>query len=305
MSSSAVGFGSWKKGGRVSDASAVTRNIRVVAQGQADATYAGTQKKNPFRMSQAILNTEAYGGQALSLANTVNLDRYFVPRFLDAFNNFPSLFQLNPNSAVQVIEGTNSIFLHEYLDNSPGSAFCKTPTRPTDSFVVRATVEIFLNEGNTSGTGFSIGFVSDPTWVGGFGLGVGLITFVEGATPPPGLVIQFLTTIATRTSTLRTTTGTELSTPVSIDTDVATALIEEGSTFVITVTYNHLLSTIEWVLTEVGGNNYTQTFGPFSGININELLGGSDAYIGLGAASGTPDLDMPTLSGLTYTTFQP
>jgi hypothetical protein len=69
MSSSATGLGGWKKGGRVSDASAVTQNIRVVAQGQADATYAGTQKKNPFRMSQAILNGGAYDGQNLSRAN--------------------------------------------------------------------------------------------------------------------------------------------------------------------------------------------------------------------------------------------
>jgi hypothetical protein len=72
MSSSATGLGGWKKGGRVSDASAVTQNIRVVAQGQADATYAGTQKKNPFRMSQAVLNGEAYGGQTASRANLIN-----------------------------------------------------------------------------------------------------------------------------------------------------------------------------------------------------------------------------------------
>jgi len=72
MSSSATGLGGWKKGGRVSDASAVTQNIRVVAQGQADATYAGTQKKNPFRMSQAVLNTEAYGGQTASRKNLIN-----------------------------------------------------------------------------------------------------------------------------------------------------------------------------------------------------------------------------------------
>jgi hypothetical protein len=72
MSSSATGLGGWKKGGRVSDASAVTQNIRVVAQGQADATYAATQKKNPFRISQAVLNTEAYGGQTASRANLIN-----------------------------------------------------------------------------------------------------------------------------------------------------------------------------------------------------------------------------------------
>ena len=39
MSSFGVGLGSSKKGGRVADSSMVTRNLKLVAQGQADATY--------------------------------------------------------------------------------------------------------------------------------------------------------------------------------------------------------------------------------------------------------------------------
>lgn len=66
MSSFGVGFGSWKKGGRVADASAVTQNIRLVAQGQADATYVDTPKKNAFRLSQAILNGDSYNSAVLA-----------------------------------------------------------------------------------------------------------------------------------------------------------------------------------------------------------------------------------------------
>jgi hypothetical protein len=65
MSSFGVGLGSWKKGGRVADSSAVTENIRRVAQGQADSTYVDTPKKNPFRLSTAILNGEAYNSAVL------------------------------------------------------------------------------------------------------------------------------------------------------------------------------------------------------------------------------------------------
>jgi hypothetical protein len=43
----------------------VTRNIKIVAQGQADATYANQQKKNGFRLSSAILNGDAYDSQVL------------------------------------------------------------------------------------------------------------------------------------------------------------------------------------------------------------------------------------------------
>lgn len=68
MSSHGVGLGPSKKG-RTADSSMVTRNIKVVAQGQADATYASTQKKNPFRLSSAILNGDAYGGETLSRQN--------------------------------------------------------------------------------------------------------------------------------------------------------------------------------------------------------------------------------------------
>jgi hypothetical protein len=56
----------------------VTRNIKIVAQGQADATYASTQKKNPFRLSSAILNGDAYNGETLVRRNIQN----DVPRTL-------------------------------------------------------------------------------------------------------------------------------------------------------------------------------------------------------------------------------
>jgi len=64
MSSHGIGLGASKKG-RTADSSMVTRNIKIVAQGQSDATYAGTQKKNGFRLSSAILNGDAYNGEAL------------------------------------------------------------------------------------------------------------------------------------------------------------------------------------------------------------------------------------------------
>lgn len=66
MSSFGVGLGSWKKGGRVADASALTENIRRVAQGQSDATYVNTQKKNSFRLSSAILNGYSYNSAVLA-----------------------------------------------------------------------------------------------------------------------------------------------------------------------------------------------------------------------------------------------
>jgi len=72
MSSFGVGLGSSKKGGRVADSSMVTRNIKLVAQGQADATYESTQKKNPFRLSSAILNGDAYASASLAQSNLIS-----------------------------------------------------------------------------------------------------------------------------------------------------------------------------------------------------------------------------------------
>lgn len=71
MSSHGVGLGPSKKG-RTADSSMVTRNVRIVAQGQANATYADQQKKNPFRLSSAILNEEAYHGESLVRRNMQN-----------------------------------------------------------------------------------------------------------------------------------------------------------------------------------------------------------------------------------------
>ncbi|NBR14765.1 MAG: hypothetical protein EBU01_09310 [Crocinitomicaceae bacterium] len=68
MSSFGVGLGSWKKGGRVADSSALTRMLKVRVQGQADATYTGTTK-NLFRLSSAVLNTESYNSSAVVFQN--------------------------------------------------------------------------------------------------------------------------------------------------------------------------------------------------------------------------------------------
>jgi len=71
MSSFGVGLGSWKPG-RVADSSALTRMIKLNSQGQSDATYADTQKKNPFRLSSAILNTYSYNSGALGMSRINN-----------------------------------------------------------------------------------------------------------------------------------------------------------------------------------------------------------------------------------------
>jgi hypothetical protein len=55
----------------------VTRNIKIVAQGQADATYANQQKKNGFRLSSAILNGDAYDSQNLA-RKTIQQPRSFL-----------------------------------------------------------------------------------------------------------------------------------------------------------------------------------------------------------------------------------
>ena len=76
MSSQSLGLGS-SKPGRVADSSMVTRNIKIVAQGQADATYANQQKKNGFRLSSAILNGDAYDSQNLA-RKTIQQPRSFL-----------------------------------------------------------------------------------------------------------------------------------------------------------------------------------------------------------------------------------
>lgn len=73
MSSHGIGLGPSKKG-RTADSSMVTRNIKLVAQGQADATYADTQKKNPFRLASAILGGYQYNSASLARQN-MNFNR--------------------------------------------------------------------------------------------------------------------------------------------------------------------------------------------------------------------------------------
>ena len=67
---SSFGFGPSKKG-RIADASMMTRNVRIVAQGAADASYSDNPKKNPFRLSDAILNGDAYASASLAQSNLI------------------------------------------------------------------------------------------------------------------------------------------------------------------------------------------------------------------------------------------
>jgi len=280
MSSSATGLGGWKKGGRVSDASAVTQNIRVVAQGQADATYASTQKKNPYRQSQAVLNGEAYNGQTMSRTDLQNLDR-FAPLSFNAFADFSSLFRINGDASTTVV--SNTVTLVPASAGKKGTAFCTIPIRPNASFVIHARVR--LPPHVDPADGFSIGLVSDPTWLGEGGGEIGLTK--NGGPSPPGIVIKFTTfDDAIPSSGVYDTAGNLRGSNTEFDSNVIDGLVSSGYPFNVTINYNKVSSTMSWVLAQDGGCNYTQSFGPIAGINVSQFLGGSNAYLGIGAGTG-------------------
>lgn len=195
MSSSATGLGSWKKGGRVSDSSAVTRNIRIVSQGQADATYAGTLKRNFALSTNAVYSRFAYGGQMLSRTNMTR--PYYAPR--DP-TNFMTDGDLPPTSTTVSLKWDTA----DPTSGSPiaGYTISWTPATNGGSYTYDAGTNKATIEGLTASTTYTfriIAYNSDVPALSSPGAGSVVETTPGVGAPadPPGFQISGPTTTTT------------------------------------------------------------------------------------------------------------
>jgi hypothetical protein len=280
----------------------VTRNIKIVAQGQADATYASTQKKNPFRLSSAILNGDAYNGETLVRRNMQNtmpttssepappgpsgtIDLFFP------FNSSTWTF----NGSATYVTPPDMINL---LINSKGvrsSAFNNNAVlNVTYPFVVSETFRTTFDGTALIGNvvdGFTVAFSTLSGFLGEGGSSLGLI---GGATPAVGIAVDPLKNF-TRIS-LSSLSDAYPTSSISLN-QIALDICTRDTYVTVNISYDGS-NLISWSVSE-GGNLVSSSQ---SGVNLSNLLGSSNAFLGSTAGSGgnRQTVDLVAASYQTY-----
>ena len=291
MSSFGIGLGSSKKGGRVADSSMLTANIKIVAQGQSDATHADNQKRQ-FKLSSAILNGGAYNSATLAKQN-LGVSRAIT--CLSPFNAFasyvPSQWSINGNASNT---GTD-IQIVPNATNKAGSAYYRTAIDISRPFTIRATV-VLGDHSTVPADGFAIALIdasssANATYVGAGATGVG---FISGSPPSWNGIATRIQTYNNNKADIVDIAGNLIGSQPNINAGLIARFTAPDS-FYVTLTYQN--GALTWTLANVS-NTATQTFGPTT-IDLVSVIGGSYAFIGASAGSGGSTQKV-SLTGLTY-----
>ena len=308
MSSYGIGLGSSKKG-RTADSSMVTRNIKIVAQGESDATYANQQKKNPFRLSTAVLNEEAYNSQVLGRRNmqnamATNSESNLPPPLpivitVDLFSPFSiGDWQFNYSSFVGSPSPRIQIMPDPAHPGSPrtSSFYTKSQIDLTRSFDLSARFVTKITPGSPPLDGFTVAISADPLAYGGNGGGLG-ISGGGNTVPVVGIALKPFVSNTTYLLTANTT-GSPSGSPVTMN--FIGSDITDIDDLVIDVSINYAADTefLSWTLQShppgIGAavNTYTN-------VNLSTLLGVANGYIGCSAGAGAK-IQPVFLTGMTY-----
>lgn len=310
-------LGSSKKG-RSADSSMVTRNVRIVAQGQADATYADQQKKNGFRPSTAILSGGgSYSAQtlvrqviqdAVTPALEPEPESEPPPGVVDLFSPFNVAdWRLNNGYSS---ESTNPVG----ITMMTASPFVPNPGSPRSSSFYRKyrldlTRSFFINAkfltrtaGNPPLDGFTVAISTNPLTFGGNGGNLGIAGSSSGipATSYPVVAVALKPFNVNNTFLLTAnTTGTPTGSPITlggIGTDITTVNNLETIVFIGYYPFNN---TLTYSITNNKPGS-VPVANIYTNVDLPALFGGVNrGYIGCSAGAGGK-IQPVFLTGMTY-----
>ena len=308
---SSFGFGPSKKG-RIADASMMTRNVRITSQGAADATYAGNQKKNPFRLSAAILNGYQYAGETIADRNNGVLPTpaqdsgpQMFPSTYDLFSPFNvSEWRLNNGYSSESITPVGITMMYSpFTPNttSPRSSsfYTKYVIDLTKSFTLTSTFLTKTSSGSPPLDGFAVAISADPRRFGGNGGGLGIFGSSDGYGPTTYPVVAVKVNLLGTPSTSLTTANTSGTAPSGSAADITSIASRITSTNNLTVTvtlvYNSTAKTLSWTIND-GTNSAATTY---TSVDLPTLLEVNNGYVGVGAGAGGK-IQPVFLTGMTY-----
>ena len=305
---SSFGFGPSKKG-RTADASMMTRNVRIVAQGAADATYSGNPKKNPFRLSAAILGGAQYASSIIAEQNMGVLPTtpyvYTQQALVDLFSQFTiGTWTLNGSAASSLSPlGIQLMYANTAQVVRASSTF-------NNNAVINVSYPFTLTETfNMTNTGGTVSVPTDGFCItlspnnGFLGSGGGNIGIVGSATPAVGISVNFDDQVIPGTfrAIARITTNTAsdpyTGSSVNLGSIISDVITRSSVNIKVSVTYDGS-NTMAWSVSE-GAYFFSSSQ---TGINLTSMLGSSNAY--LGATAGSGGRYQPVyLTGTTYQTY--
>ena len=307
---SSFGFGPSKKG-RIADASMMTRNVRIVAQGAADASYSDNPKKNPFRLSTAILNGYQYGGETIADTNNGVLPEspyvYTQQPLVDLFSPFTiGTWTLNGSASSSLSPLGIQISLNNLsgLGNRNYSAFNSNavinvtyPFTITETFFTTSSAQSSLPT-----DGFVVALSPNKNFLGPTGGALGM----AGAAAPQGRAVGISVNFGDNAGTAQITTNAASdpysSSKTTIGTSSTASIFRDvksnaSTNITVSVTYDGS-NTMAWSVSEGAYFvNSSQT-----GINLQTLLMSSNAYLGVTAGTGARYQPV-YLTGTTYQTY--
>jgi hypothetical protein len=288
----------------------VTRNVKIVAQGQADATYASTQKKNPFRLYSAILNGGAYGGETLvrqNMQDTVPTTSSEAPPpepvdydlFSPSFN--ADDWQLNNSqNATSPIVGIQMMPVTSILTERRSSSFYKTPFDLTRPFSVIATFLTQTSPGDPPLDGFTVAFSASPLAYGAQGGNLGIAgagnTFPVVAVALSPLNIN--NTFLARANITAVPNGSPV-TLGGIGTKITT-VNDLGVTVKITYTLT-AGGTLSWSIIDDAGPPAPVT-NVYTNVSFPTMLGVNNGYLGCSLGGGSKYQPV-FLTGMSFTQY--
>jgi hypothetical protein len=281
----------------------VTRNIKLVAQGQADATYADNQKKNPFRLSSAILNGDAYAPATLAMQNfAAGVTPYIFRQqaLVDLFSTFTiGTWTLNGSAASSVTPlGIQLMYANTDENIRSSSTF-------NDNAVINVTYPFTITETFNTTTdatstrpldGFVLALSPNKNFLGGGGSDAGIL---NGAPPAFGISVLFASSPDSAVSQIITNADRNPYNASKVGLGFIWSDVKNNASANVTVSVTYDGSnTMAWSVSEsVYLFSSSQT-----GINLQTLLGSSTAYLGATAGSGARYQPV-YLTGATYQTY--
>jgi autotransporter-associated beta strand protein len=237
-----------------------------------------------------LTSNQTYTGQTVISAGTVKLGA------LGSFGGNGAGYTLNSTGITSTAVTANVLKLTDGGGNEARSAFYNWRVSPTNGFTASFTYA--PNSGTGTADGITFMLQNDPRGTGSLGLGGGALGYASGTPIVNSAAIDLK--LYSNVNQTAYDSGGSLSAQTSIGGGIS---LHNGDPINVTVTYNAQTQVLAWSMTDA--SNPSLKFSTSQGgVNLQNVLAGTNAYIGFSGATGGA-VSTQTISNFTYTPSVP
>ncbi len=233
-----------------------------------------------------LTNNQAYTGPTIISAGTVKLGT------LGGFGGNGAGYTLNSTGITSSAVSANVLKLTDGGGNEARSAFYNWRISPTSGFTASFTYA--PNSGTGTADGIAFMLQNDPRGTSALGGGGGALGYAGGTPIANSAAIDLK--LYSNVNQTAYDSGGSLSAQTSIGGGIS---LHNGDPINVMVTYNAQTQVLAWSMTDA--SNASLKFSTSQGgVNLQTVLGGTNAYIGFSGATGGA-VSTQTISNFTYT----